>query len=276
MRTGFALGTLFFAAFACAQSPRPMDDLESRQTLLTALNTVNIVDGTNPNWVSYVARVDTTETVGSLTSTSIGVLRYFSDESSTNFLHKAELTAYQGGVLTQRVVADGRRVWAYSPQRNEYSVSAYDTERAPRNADYRKDFLNFLRSPSQSVTSPLLTLAMQSGMTGNVSLKDWIGGLPWQGEENATGTQRTVWQATGNNSRYVRFDLTASATLGWVIQQIRIYKSETVAGLPRVTDSVITFPLDSLGNLMTQTPASPDFVFTPPARARVIASPRNF
>jgi hypothetical protein len=174
----------------------------------------------------------------------------------------------------QRVVADGRKVWAYDPTQNEYSVSRYDTERNPRNPDYRKDFIDSLREPIQGIPSNLITLALQSGLAGNVASRDWLPGFAFQGQESVSGDTQTIWQALPDNSRYARFDLVQDPNGLWQLDTARIYKRENVGGQVRELDSTISFPLDTFGVRLMQTANSVEFSFRSPAGARVLNSPR--
>lgn len=257
-----------------AQMPRVMTDLECRSQLTDALNNMHLVDPLDPMVYSYVVRVDTAERIGTNTTNYISVLRLFDNATTTGELAKAELTTYRGVNLMQRVVADGRRVWAYDTTRNEYSVSQYDTERNPRNADYRKDFVNSLREPVQGVPSNLINLALQSGLGGNVGSRDWLPGFAFQGEESVAGDTQTIWQALPDNTRFARFDLIRDTNGLWQLDTARIFKRETVGTQVRELDTIISFPRDAFGNRLTQTANSIEFSFRPPARARVLSSPR--
>lgn len=274
MKISWIVGIAFIVSGAFAQAPRQMTDLECRSQLTDALNNMHLADPMNPMAYSYVVRVDTADRIGSNTTNYISVLRLFDNASVAGLLTKAELTTYRGVSLQQRVVADGRRVWAYDPARNEYSVSQYDTERNPRNPDYRRDFVNMLREPVQGIPSTLINLALQSGMAGSVGSRDWLPGFTFQGEEAPTGDTQAIWQAMPDNSRYARFDLVQDTNGRWQIDSARIFKRENVGGQVRELDSVITFPLDTFGARLTQTENSVEFGFRPPARAKVLSSPR--
>ena len=274
MKVAWIAGLALLASSAFSQAPRVMTDLECRSQLTDALNNMHLVDPMNPMAYSYVVRVDTSDKIGLNTTNYISALRIYDDASVAGMLTKAELTTYRGATLMQRVVADGRRVWAYDPTRNEYSVSQYDTERNPRNRDYRKDFVNLLREPVQGVPSTLINLALQSGMAGSVGSRDWLPGFAFQGEEAVSGTTQTIWQALPDNSRYARFDLAQDSNGLWQLDTARIYKREVVGGQVRELDSTISFPLDTFGQRLTQTVNSIDFSFRPPAQAKVLNSPR--
>jgi hypothetical protein len=274
MRVAWIAGLVLIASSAMAQMPRVMTDLECRSQLTDALNNMHLVDPLDPMVYSYVVRVDTAERIGTNTTNYISVLRLFDNATTTGELAKAELTTYRGVNLMQRVVADGRRVWAYDPTRNEYSVSQYDTERNPRNADYRKDFVNSLREPVQGVPSNLINLALQSGLGGNVGSRDWLPGFAFQGEESVAGDTQTIWQALPDNTRFARFDLIRDTNGLWQLDTARIFKRETVGTQVRELDTIISFPRDAFGNRLTQTANSVEFSFRPPARARVLSSPR--
>lgn len=274
MRVAWIAGLALIASVGCAQMPRMMNDLECRSQLTDALNNMHLVDTTNPMAYSYVVRVDTAERIGTNTTNYISVLRLFDNASTTGELAKAELTTYRGVTLMQRVVADGRRVWAYDPTRNEYSVSQYDTERNPRNTDYRKDFVNSLREPVQGIPSTLITLALQAGIGGNVGSRDWLPGFAFQGEESPAGDLQTIWQSLPDNSRFARFDLFRDTNGFWQLDTARIFKRENVGTQVRELDTTISFPLDTFGNRLTQTVNSFEFSFRPPARAKVLSSPR--
>lgn len=274
MRVAWIAGLALMTSSAFSQMPRVMTDLECRSQLTDALNNMHLPDSSNPMAYSYVARIDTAERIGTNVTNYIGVLRLFDDASASGELAKAELTTYRGVTLMQRIVADGRRVWAYDPTRNEYSVAQYDTERNPRNTDYRKDFINALREPVQGVPSTLITLALQSGLSGNVGSRDWLPGFAFQGEESPAGDTQVVWQALPDNSRYARFDLVQDTNGFWQLDSARIFKRETIGGQLREVDTTISFPRDTFGNRLTQSLNSVEFSFRPPAASRVLSSPR--
>ncbi len=274
MKVAWIAGLALFASGAFSQMPRVMTDLECRSQLTDAFNNMHIVDPMNPMAYSYVVRVDTADKIGANTTNYISALRLYDNASVGGLLAKAELTTYRGATLMQRIVADGRRVWAYDPTRNEYSVSQYDTELNPRNTNYRRDFVNSMREPVQGVPSTLLTLALQSGMAGSVGSRDWLSGLQFQGEEAVSGDTQTIWQALPDNSRYARFDLVRDTNGFWQLDTARIYKREMVGAQLREVDSTISFPLDTFGQRLTQAANSIDFSFRPPAQARVLNSPR--
>lgn len=274
MRVAWIASLAFIATGALAQAPRQMTDLECRTQLTDALNNMHIVDPMNPSAYSYVVRVDTTDRIGSNTTNYISVLRLYDNASVGGLLAKAELTTYRGVTLMQRVVADGRRVWAFDPTRNEYSVSQYDSERNPRNPDYRRDFVNMLREPVQGVPSTLISLALQSGMAGSVGSRDWLPGFAFEGIEAPNGLTQTIWQTLPDNSRYARFDLVQDTNGMWQLDTARIYKRENVGGQLREVDSTISFPQDAFGQRLSQAMNSIEFSFRPPGQAKVLSSPR--
>ena len=295
VRSVLALIAIALGGVAMAQVP--LTDLECRNALTTAFNGIRVVDTTNLTAFSYVLRLDTTETLNGKTSTYIGALKLYDDADPTKELLKSEVTLYRGTNLIQRTVADGKRVWSYDPAQNAYSVDAYNSEQGANAVGYRSNYFGYLKQSIGGTPLNLITLLDQASLKGTAWVKDWIGGIRFEGQNwskpkdplnyiggDVNGVEiiphphqfDTIWQKVPDNSRFVQFNLeTFDAGSSWILNSIQIHRVDKVGAGTKVSDSYLTIPKDTNGLPMTESKNSPAFLFVPPNRSKVLASQRT-
>lgn len=262
-----------------------LSDFQSRASLNDVLRSIRVPDPNQISAYSYQLRLQSTETYVGKTTQSTGTLKIYDDQEPTQEMLRSELLMWRNGTLLQRVVADGRKVWAHDNLRNEYSVSSYDSEPGQqRSAKYRKDLVQFLKAPTQGVSVNLILLSEQIGLGGGMSsAKDWIGGIPFQGQDvvdpnDALGNHifRTIWQTVNGNYRFVQFNCESfdkGAT--FVLTSMQVHREENVAGKSKVTDTMIFPDKDGNGVPVTFSPGASAFKYRPPAGSKVVASIRT-
>ncbi len=275
-----------------------LTDSTCRDTLQTAFNSLRVADPSYVNAYSYVLRLDTTEKLNGRTTTYSGGLKLYDDADLTGELIKSELTLYLGTNLIQRSVADGRRVWSFDPAQNAYSVNAYNTDQGTNTAHYRENFIGTFKETAQGTPLLLVTLMDQASITGTARVKDWLGGIKFEGLNwvkpkdplNYVGGDvngvpldppphqyDTIWQKLPDNSRYVQFETeTFNAGFNWALNSVQIHRQDKVGASIKVSDTFLTVPMDTTTGLpMSEVRNSGAFVFIPPARSKVLSSPRT-
>jgi hypothetical protein len=123
---------------------------------------------------------------------------------------KSELKLWRDNNLIQRVVADGKSVWGHNLLRNEYTVARYSTPPHIPDEQYIKKYVSSVKYPVLGVGQHMMTLADQVGFV-SPSLKDWIGGISWQGklevdENNSLRIVKRIYQLVADY-RYVMWEL---------------------------------------------------------------------
>lgn len=275
-----------------------LTDSTCRDTLQTAFNSLRVADPSYVNAYSYVLRLDTTEKLNGRTTTYSGGLKLYDDADLAGELIKSELTLYLGTNLIQRSVADGRRVWSFDPAQNAYSVNAYNTDQGTNTAHYRENFIGTFKETAQGTPLLLVTLMDQASITGTARVKDWLGGIKFEGLNwvkpkdplNYVGGDvngvpldppphqyDTIWQKLPDNSRYVQFETeTFNAGFNWALNSVQIHRQDKVGASIKVSDTFLTVPMDTTTGLpMSEVRNSGAFVFIPPARSKVLSSPRT-
>ena len=150
-----------------------------------------------------------------------GTFKYLKDDKI-----KSELMLWRDDALVQRVVADGIKVWGYNALRNEYTVARYSPEWT-QGSDYLKKYVSAAKYPVLGMGQHLMTLADQVGFTSS-SLKDWIGGIAWQGKdevdsENTLRIVRRIYQLVADY-RYVMWELESfDEGVSFNFHRIKIY-----------------------------------------------------
>ena len=266
-----------------AQTKTAISDSGCRDAVKIAFDGIKLVDPSNLTAHSFVLRLDTTESLNGKNTTYISALKMYDDLNPTSELLKTEITLYQGTNLIQRTVADGKRVWSYDPYQNSYSVDAYNTELGANAPNYRPNYFNFLKATVAGSPQSLVTLMEQSSLKGTAWVKDWLGGISFAGvnyipnDMLAQHQFDTIWQKVPDNSRFVQFNLeTFDGGMTWILNSIQIHKEDKVGASVKVSDSYLTIPKDPTTGLpLTETRTSPDFIFVPPTRSKVLASPRT-
>lgn len=134
-----------------------------------------------------------------------GSFKWFKNES----VIKSELKLSRDNTNLQRIVADGKKVWAHNLQRNEYTVARYSLELSV-GEDYMKRYISGVKYPVLGMGQHLMTLADQVGFV-SPSLKDWIGGISWQGKieidkNNSLRIVKRIYQTVADY-RYVMWEL---------------------------------------------------------------------
>lgn len=279
MRSVLLVPALVFVAAANAQTT--INDAQCRTTISDVLNALKIVDGTNINAYSFVLRMDTTDTIGTYVQNFSGHVSLFHDTTSTAEQVKAEMTLYNGPNPINRTVADGKRVWSYEPSANAYTVNTYNVESGANSPSYLLDFRNFFNQGVVGTPQNFLILMDQIGIGTASRARDWIGGIPFQGQETVDGSvpthlYRQIWQSVPGNARYVQFNTESlDGGLTWTLVDIKIYRTTPVSSGTRVIDTTITVETDSMGVPLTMNTLSPNFFFTPPSRSKVLATART-
>jgi hypothetical protein len=275
------LPILAIALSGIAMGQGALTDNDCRITLTDSFNGFRVYDTTNLTASSYALQLSTTEKFNSHTTTYSGWLKLYDDANPAQELVKAELTLYRGGTLMQRTVADGKRVWSYDPASNAYSVNAYNVEQGNNSPRYRLDFANMLKQTAAGAPLNLMTLWDQATLSGTARVKDWLGGITFEGTEEAdnndpTHFTRYVWQKLPDNSRFVEFVCESHDTRAtWQFISAQIHRADRVGSSTRVSDTFLTIAKDTNGVPLTFTANSTDFAFVPPARSKVLATPRT-
>lgn len=263
--------------------PRRLGDYQCRIALTDLLRSVRVPEAGNIYAYSGMFRLQSTETLFGKNTFYTGTLKVYDDQEPTSELIKAELLMWRSGELLQRIVADGRKVWAHDAKRNEYSVSNYDGEVSQaRSPKYRKDFLSLFKAPTQGLSLNLVAFGEQLGLNGFASVKDWIGGLPFEGQDDvdpqdALGNHvlRRIWQAVPGNGRYAQFNCESydrGAT--WALVSLEIHREDLVGRDVKTTHTLITVEKDSSGVSVTFQRGATDFFYRPPNGAKVLANSR--
>jgi hypothetical protein len=267
----FSVLVASFSVFSSAQS-KALTDFECRTNLNIALKNVCILDPLNPGAYSFVLRMDTTQSIGRQTNTVTGLLRW-NDNRINNKRLKAELWTVKNGQPVHRLLADGRKVWAYNVLTNDYSVNAYDNNYGNRSATYDDDFLNYSQAPIQGLSANLMNLGMQIGFKSPL-IKDWLPGYEFKADISNPAKQ-VIYQTTPNGSRYVTFTIIAGIAGQWNLDTVVVYQADRVGREDRITNSVIKIERDEDGNPLSVSANSPDFTFSAPRGAKVLASSRT-
>ena len=287
VRSVLAIFAIALGGAAMAQTN--LTDLQCRQTLEVAFKGLRVPDPAHLTAYSYVLRLDTTEVLNGKTTTYAGGLRIYDDSDMSNELIKSELTLFRGTNLIQRTVADGRRVWSYDPYQNAYSANAYNTDQGPNTADYRPKFISTFKETAAGAPLNLLTLMDQASINGTARVKDWLGGIPFQGQNSVIPNDplnqnqdplphqfNTIWQKVPDSSRFVQFNTeTFDAGTSWILNSIQVHRQDKVGASTKVSDTYLTIPKDANNLPMTEPRNSAAFVFIPPARSKVLSSPRT-
>lgn len=279
VRSVLLIPMIAFVASANAQVT--LSEAESRATVADALNSIKVYDTVNPNAYSFVLKMDSTDSLGSFVQNYTGWVRVFHDTTLASEQVKAEMSLYLGATPLSRTVADGKRVWGYDPSANAYSVNTYNVESGANSPTYLADFRNFFNQGITGTPQNFLILLDHIGIGTASRARDWIGGIPFQGQETADAVDpmtfyRTLWQSVPGNARYVRYDVvTTDNRATWSLSRIEISKTVPVAAGNRTVNSIITVEKDAMGIPLTLTTMSPEFRFIPPARSKVLATPRT-
>ena len=262
-----------------------LTDNDCRIMLTTTFNDLRVVDPMDLNAYSYGLRLDTSETLNNRTTTYVGFLKLYDNSNPTAEVLKSELTLYMGTNLIQRTVADGVRVWSYDPTQNAYSVNAYNVESGTNTPNYRPNFITLFKQTAIGSPLNLITLMDQASITGTARVKDWMGGLPFVGQRyydpKDTSVPKKVWrdivwQTLPDNSRYVQFTSdTADGGYTYSLSSVRIHRQDKVGSSVRLSDTYLTVGKDTNGLALSYLKSSPDFIFVPPARSKVLATPRT-
>jgi hypothetical protein len=284
---GLTVAALIVAAKTHAQPANqatPLSDFQSRASLTEVFRAIRIPDPNNIAVYSYQLRLQSTESFIGQTTQSSGTLKIYDDQEPTTEMLRSELLMWRNGALLQRVVADGRRVWAHDNLRNEYSVSSYDSEPGQqRSSKYRKDLLQFLKLPTQGVSTHLVTMAEQIGLAGISNVKDWIGGVPFQGQDvvdpnDALGNHifRTIWQTVPGNTRFAQFNCESyDKGSTFFLVSMLVHREENIGGKLKTTETTIFPEKDGNGVPLTFAREANDFKYRPPAGSKVVASTRT-
>lgn len=270
-----------FALMASANAQVTLSEAESRTTIAEVLNSIKVYDTVNPNAYSFVLRMNSTDSLGAFVQNYSGWVKVFHDTTLASEQIKAEMSLYQGVTPLSRTVADGKRVWGYDPSANAYSVNTYNVETGANSPTYLADFRNFFNQGIVGTPQNFLILLDQIGIGTASRARDWIGGIPFQGQEtqdavNPLRYYRTLWQSVPGNSRYVRYDVESmDGKVSWSLTGITISKTVAVAAGNRTVATTITVEKDPMGIPITMTTMSPEFQFFPPARSKVLATART-
>lgn len=258
-----------------------LTDNECRTTINTAFNNIRVVDVNNLTAYSYVLRLDTLENLNGKNTAYAGALKLFDDMNPAAEVLQAEMTVYSGTTLIQRTVADGKKVWSYDPMQNAYSVNAYNVELGNNSPRYRPDFINLFKQTAAGAPLNLMTLMDQASISGTARVKDWLGGISFTGQEsidvaNPSHLIRQMWQSVPDNSRFVQFN-TESYDLGitWTLVNIQVHRVDKVGSSVKTSDTYLTVAKDASNIPLTMVKNSPDFLFVPPARSKVLSTPRT-
>jgi len=258
-----------------------LTDNDCRITLTSAFNGFRVIDPNNLTAYSYGLRLDTTEILNNRTTIYSGWLKLYDDSNPTSELLKSELTLYSGTNLVQRTVADGKKVWSYDPYQNAYSVNAYNVESGTNAPRYRGDFVTLFKQTVIGSPLHLMTLMDQASITGTARVKDWIGGIAFEGQQiidanNPGHITNLIWQKLPDNSRFVQFNTeTYDAGSTWILNSIQIHREDKVGASVKVSDTYLTVAKDVNNLQLSYTKSSTDFMFVPPTRSKVLATPRT-
>lgn len=252
-------------------------------------DTLVLLRGSATAWI----KLDGTECAGGI-ATPIGTDIYFvSQVGGVQEKLVLESLDYYGG-LRQRIVGDGISLWAYEPQRNQYSASRYGAYNGNPPADYRTNLLSSFELNLKGTAAYAGRLLREVYGPGGARYRDWLppspdwgaGGSSWPkvfengqvyvepilGKTYRSGTTAqgdyvyVVYQAAGQKSLVFELFKSTGQTL-YRLNIIYIAEKNRVSNRDRVIDAKLVFYPDMV-------PGSASFVFQPPAGSRAVASPK--
>ncbi len=279
VRSVLAALAIGFGGIAMGQTSLSVGDCNT--TLVKAFEGLKVIDTSNPTAYSYALKLDTTVNLNGKNSIYSGWLKLYDNAEPTAEVLKAEVTLYEGANLMQRTVGDGKRVWSYDPAQNAYTVNAYNVESGANAPNYRSDFISYLKQGVVGNPQYLVTLMDQASIHGTTNVRDWLGGIRFEGQQygdeaDASHLYNIIWQKVPDGSRFVQFNTeTRDSGATWYLTSIQIHRLERTGSSTRISDTYLTIAQDQSGAPLSYNSTSPDFVFMPPARSRVLASPRT-
>lgn len=231
---------------------------------------------------SVRVRLDGTETIGTSTIPVVGELYWNrSYDANGQPVAKMEYTEYRDGFLVQRSVGDGTTFYCYSPFKNEYWVANYGSHGPFNPARYLANLVDDATAGMKGSATYLGRLLREVYVVNGY--RAWIPGAQ---EMLLTDGQPPVADpvvgsrtyAAGPNTEYglfwfgkparkslaFQFDVNGSTR---DLKAIFFAEASSLQGTPRLVE----WRADIYTNVV---PAANNFVFIPPANARIIVGPR--
>ncbi len=232
---------------------------------------------------SIRVRMSGTETIGSASIPVVGELYWsLGYEASGAPLAKVEYNEYRDGYLVQRSVGDGKTFYCYSPFKNEYWVASYGTHGPTTPARYLANLVDDLTASMKGSATYLARLLRETYVVNG--FRAWIPGanenllVDGEGAYFDPLVKGRTFIATssveyglfwfGNPvKKSLAFEFALGSATGRELKRIYYAELSSVQAAPRL----IEWRADLFTNFI---PAATNFVFIPPANARVIVGPR--
>lgn len=213
--------------------------------------------------------LDGTETVNGITTniyTQVSVNRFTESDGTLRLF--LEIRNWRGTTETQRIAADGQRMWVHNILRNEYSVYQYDLETGDRGRQPAKAALNLLRAAKNKTTGGA-NMALQTLIEAEEAATDpsrlYTQWNPWMPTSNVS-MAATGFRATLNNPRFVDmfYDISNPAPSVYFLLSVRAAEQVQEGNQTKNINWQIVVDRNTY-------PVSTRFTFAPPAGARPVS-----
>lgn len=228
-------------------------------------------------------RIQGTETIDRASMTITGELYWSLAYDAAGLpTAKIEYTEWRDGILVQRTVGNGKALYSYSPQRNDYWVGSYGTHGPTPPARYLPNLMDDFTASLNGSLTYLGRLMRETYAVGG--FRAWIPGGseflvtkdtvpvrdPIYRNRVYAGTDSTEFAMfwLGNPAkRSIVFETEIGGRSGRTLKSIAFTEVSKVGDKPRIVDWRATLYPDVV-------PAEENFVFVPPAGAKPIVGPR--
>lgn len=245
---------LFLAAAAFAASAHAQSGDEARiQAALAALR----------EEPEIMIQLDGTEKLGTRTSTTAinAFYKWNPLTPSKTDTVRVDLQEWVNLALTRRICGDGVTLWAHDFQRNAYTSSRYGAYSGAQPEGMRTTLLQELGRASQGQAAHVARLLREVFSGDGAQYRSWYPGA------KVTATPGGIHLSMEGRSRAITFLLDESGARPKLVG-IDFYDAQRVGSEDRIVTWTLTVHTGYL-------PASSDYVFVPPTRARAIANPRG-
>ncbi|HRK22255.1 MAG TPA: hypothetical protein PLX06_10615 [Fimbriimonadaceae bacterium] len=228
-------------------------------------------------------RVQGTETIDRSSMTIAGELYFWLDFDAGGIpTAKLEYSEWRDGILVNRTVGDGKALYRYSPQRNEYWVGSYGTHGPTPPARYLPNLMDDFTACLGGSMTYFGRLLRESFVTGGY--RAWIpGGQEFLVTKETGPAQDRMWRERrffGTESveyamfwlgtparRAITFETAIGGETGRTLERIYFTEDSKVGDAPRRVDWIAKIYTNVI-------PAAENFVFVPPIGAKPIVGPK--